>query len=168
MRAWRGPQKIVHVLQEGRIYELDTGQKCHFEQLEPHQSGALEFVTASMDGGDMFCCWIRSRNMPLMLSMMTCPDLPIKLNNYFRKHRMCPCLHASVIGWILDCVERRARGSRIHYQRFHYSFSGNDDEMSDAVLPIPSIPPDADHVETEVPIPASNILISPTNYVTQL
>ena len=37
------------------VYELDTGQKCHFEQLEPHQSGALEFVTASMDGGDMFC-----------------------------------------------------------------------------------------------------------------
>ena len=51
---------------------------------------------------------------------------------------------------------------------FLLSFSGNDDEMSDAILPIPSIPHDADHVETELPIPASDILLSPTNYVTQL
>ena len=35
MKAWRGPQKIVHVLQEGRGYVLDTRQKVHSERLKP-------------------------------------------------------------------------------------------------------------------------------------
>ena len=30
MRAWRGPHKIARVLQDGRVYILDTGQKVHF------------------------------------------------------------------------------------------------------------------------------------------
>ena len=47
MRAWRGPHKVVHVFQDGRVYVLDTGQKVHFERLEPHQSGPLEFATAT-------------------------------------------------------------------------------------------------------------------------
>ena len=33
MRAWRGPHRVVHTLQDGRVYILDTGQKVHFEHL---------------------------------------------------------------------------------------------------------------------------------------
>ena len=36
MRAWRGPDKVVQVFQDGRVYVLDTGQKVHFERLKPH------------------------------------------------------------------------------------------------------------------------------------
>ena len=36
LRAWRGPHKVTDVLQDGRQYVLDTGQKVHFEQLKKH------------------------------------------------------------------------------------------------------------------------------------
>ena len=36
MRAWRGPHRVVHTLQDGRVYILDTGQKVHFERLKAH------------------------------------------------------------------------------------------------------------------------------------
>ena len=44
MKAWRGPHNVVHVLQDGRVYILDSGQKVHFERLKPHHSGSTEFV----------------------------------------------------------------------------------------------------------------------------
>ena len=36
LRAWRGPHKVTDVLKDGRLYELDTGQKVHFERLKKH------------------------------------------------------------------------------------------------------------------------------------
>ena len=36
LRAWRGPHKVTDVLQDGRLYVLDTGQKVHFERLKKH------------------------------------------------------------------------------------------------------------------------------------
>ena len=53
MRAWRGPHRVVHTLQDGRVYILDTGQKFHFERLKPHNSGPLEFVATPLDTGDV-------------------------------------------------------------------------------------------------------------------
>ena len=53
MRAWRGPHKVVHVLQECRVHIFDTGQKVHSERLKPHQGGPLEVVAAPADGGDI-------------------------------------------------------------------------------------------------------------------
>ena len=44
MRAWRGSHRVAHVLQDGRAYNLDTGQKVHFERLKPHQSSPTEFA----------------------------------------------------------------------------------------------------------------------------
>ena len=35
-RAQRGPHKVTDVLQDGRLYVLDTGQKVHFERLKRH------------------------------------------------------------------------------------------------------------------------------------
>ena len=34
--AWRVPHKVTDVLQDGRLYVLDTGQKVHFERLKKH------------------------------------------------------------------------------------------------------------------------------------
>ena len=36
LRDWRGPHKVTDVLQDGRLYVLDTGQKVHFERLKKH------------------------------------------------------------------------------------------------------------------------------------
>ena len=36
VKAWRGPHKVVHVLQDGRVYLLDSRQKMHFGRLKPH------------------------------------------------------------------------------------------------------------------------------------
>ena len=44
MKAWRGPHKVVHVLHDGCVYILDTGQKVHFERLNSHHGGPTEFV----------------------------------------------------------------------------------------------------------------------------
>ena len=43
LRAWRGPHSVVHTLQHGRVYILDTGKKVNFERFKPHNSGPLEF-----------------------------------------------------------------------------------------------------------------------------
>ena len=53
MRAWRGPHRVVHTLQDGLVYILDTGQKVHFERLKPHNSGPLEFVATPLNTGDV-------------------------------------------------------------------------------------------------------------------
>ena len=53
MRAWRGPHRIFHTLQDGRVYILDTGQKVHFERLKPHNSGPLEFAATPLDACDI-------------------------------------------------------------------------------------------------------------------
>ena len=52
-RAWRGLHRVVHTLQDGRVYILDTGQKVHFERLKLHNSGPLEFVATPLDTGDI-------------------------------------------------------------------------------------------------------------------
>ena len=39
VRDWRGPHRIVHTLQDGRVYILDTRQKVPFERIKPHNSG---------------------------------------------------------------------------------------------------------------------------------
>ena len=62
----------------------------------------------------------------------------------------------------------RAGGSRMHYQQFDHSTSGTDDELSDAMLPVPPNPVDADQVEPEAPPAASDQSISPAHILPQL
>ena len=53
MKAWREQHKVVHVLQDGRVYILDSGQKMHFERLKPHHSGPREFVALPAGSGEV-------------------------------------------------------------------------------------------------------------------
>ena len=53
IRAFRGPHKIARVLQEGRVYFLDTEQKEHFERLKPHNSGPTEWSTIPTNKGNV-------------------------------------------------------------------------------------------------------------------
>ena len=53
MRAWRGPHIVDNVLQDGRVYILDKGQKVQFDRPKPHQSRPIEFVTILLDTGEI-------------------------------------------------------------------------------------------------------------------
>ena len=45
IRAWRGPHKVTNVLQDGRLYVLDTGQKVHYERLKKHVPAPWDWTT---------------------------------------------------------------------------------------------------------------------------
>ena len=45
IRAWRGPHKVTDVLQDGRLYVLDTGQKVHYERLKKHVPAPWDWTT---------------------------------------------------------------------------------------------------------------------------
>ena len=142
MRAWRGPHRIFHTLQDGRVYILDTGQKVHFERLKPHNSSPLEFAATPLDTGDIAVvmdpepersmepidddCSKPSYHSEPLLSEASDVSLPSR-----KRHWMDIRLRAKL----------RAGGARQHYQQFEYSTSGTDDETSDAMLPIPTHSP---------------------------
>ena len=100
MRAWRGHPRVANVLQDGRVYILDTGQKVHFEHLKLHQRGPTEFVTAPPYTGEMVVVFIRSPSVLLKQLRKIYLNPLIDLSNCFQKLRMCLCLRADDIEWI--------------------------------------------------------------------
>ena len=119
MRAWRGPHRVVHTLQDGRVYILDTGQKVHFERLKPHNSDPLEFVATPLDTGDVAVvmdpepehsiepinddCSKLSYKSEQLLSEASNASLPSR-----QRHWMDTRLRTKL----------RAGGTRQHYQQF--------------------------------------------------
>ena len=150
MRAWRGPHRVVHPLQDGRVYILDTGQKVHFERLKPHNIGPLEFAATPLDTGNIAVvmdpepersvepiedyCSKPSYNTEQLLSEASNVSLLSR-----QRHWMDTRLRAKL----------RAGGSRQHYQQFDYSTSETDDETSGAMLPISTYSPQ--QVQTQPP-----------------
>ena len=65
MNAWRRPRKVVHVLQDGRVYILYSGQEEHFERLKPHHGGPTEFVALFAGSGERSLYWILSLSVLL-------------------------------------------------------------------------------------------------------
>ena len=45
IRAWRGPHEVTDVLQDGRLYVLDIGQKVHYERLKKHVHAPCDCAT---------------------------------------------------------------------------------------------------------------------------
>ena len=60
MRAWRAPHHIVHTLQDGRVYNLDTGQNVHFERLKPHNNAPLNLPPAPSIQATLPLSWTQS------------------------------------------------------------------------------------------------------------
>ena len=52
LRAWLGPHKVTDVLQDGRLYVLDTGQKVHIERLKKHVPAPWYWATHQPFGPD--------------------------------------------------------------------------------------------------------------------
>ena len=140
MRAWRCPHRLVHTLQDGRIYILDTGLKVHFERVKPHSIGPMEFAANPLDTGDIVMdpepehsvepiyddCSKPSYNNEQLLSEASNVSLPSR-----QRHWMDTRLRSKL----------PAGGTRQHYQQFDYSTSETDDETSEAMLPIPTYSP---------------------------
>ena len=134
-KAWRGPHKVVHVLQDGRVYILDSGQKVHYERLKPHHGGPTEFVALSAGSGEVVVvvdpepehsakeilddCSEPSYREEEPLSEASNVSLPSG-----RRHWMDTRLRARM----------RAGGSRLHYQQFDYSTSDTERERSEDLL----------------------------------
>ena len=135
MKAWRGPHKVVHVLQDGRVCILDSGQKVHFERLKPHHDGPTEFVALPAGSGEVVVvmdpepehsaeeildnCSQPSYREEEPLSEASNVSLPSR-----RRHWMDTRLRTRM----------RARGSRLHYQQFDYSTSDPERERSEDLL----------------------------------
>ena len=152
MRAWRGPHKVVHVLQDGRVYVLDTGQKVHFERLKPHQGSALGFAAIPTDGGDIA---ILMDPEPELSADVISDD--ISQVSYKTEPRLSEASDVSLPSRKRHWMDTRLRatlragGSRPFYQQFASSTGGTDDELSDVMLPSPPLPLTADRMEPGAP-----------------
>ena len=52
IHAWSGPHKIIDVLQDGRLFVLDMGQKVHFERFKKHVPAPWDGATHQPFGLD--------------------------------------------------------------------------------------------------------------------
>ena len=155
MRHWRGPRRVVHTLQDGRVYILDTGQKVHFERLKPHNSGPLEFVATPLDTGDVrMWLWTGAVDMDPE------PEHSIEPINddcskfsYKSKQLLSEASNASLPSRQRHWMDTRLRtklragGTRQHYQQFDYSTSETDEETHNEMLPIPTYSPQQIHTQ---------------------
>ena len=136
MRAWRGPHKVARVLQEGRVYILDTGQKVHFERLKPHHGGPTEWAAVPAHNGEVAIIMDPDPEQ----SHEEVPD-DASQPSYRAEEPISEASNASLPSrqrHLMDTRLRtriRAGGSRIHYQQFDYSSTESDDERSDVFLP---------------------------------
>ena len=128
MRAWRGPHRVAHVLQEGRVFILDTGQKMHFEHLKPHHSGPAEYATTPLDTGELAVIMdpetertVEPINDDLSQPSYKSEQLLSEASNVSlpsrRRHWMNTRLHTKL----------RAGGSQPYYHQFDYSTLDPDD-----------------------------------------
>ena len=141
MRAWRGPHRVVHTLQDGRIYILDTGQKVHFERLNSHNSGPLEFVATPLDTGDVAVVIDPEPGHSIEPNNDDCSKLSYKFEELLSEASNAS-LPSRQRHWMDTRLrtKMRAGGTRQHYQQFEYSTSDTDEETHDEMLPIPPTP----------------------------
>ena len=135
MKAWRDPHKVVRVLQDGRVYILDSGQKVHFERLKPHHGGPTEFVALPAGNGEVVVVMDPEPEHSAEEILDDCSQPP------YRKEE--PLSEASDVSlpsrrrhWMDTRLRTRMRagGSRLHYQQFDYSTSDPERERSADLL----------------------------------
>ena len=164
-RAWRGPHKIARVLQEGRVYILDTGQKVHFERWKPHHGGPTEWAAVPAHNGEV--------------AIIMDPD-PEQSHeevrddasqpSYRAEEPLSEASNASLPSrqrhWMDTRLRTRMRagGSRLHYQQFDHSSTESDDERSDVLLSSAQANPDESAILSSLvdePAPILEMPISP-------
>ena len=165
MRAWRGPHKVARVLQEGRVYILDTGQKVHFERLKPHHGGPTEWAAVPAHNGEV--------------AIIMDPD-PEQSHeevrddasqpSYRAEEPLSEASNASLPSRQRHWMDTRSRtrmrvgDSRLHYQQFDYSATESDDERTDVLLSSAQANPDESAILSSLadePAPIPEMPISP-------
>ena len=107
------------MLQDGRVYILDTGQKVHFERPKPHQSGPLEFVAAHAVGRDIEVLMDPHPEHPVNVI-----DDNMSQPSYKTEQLLSDASDVSLPSrgrhWMDTRLRSklRAGGSRMHYQQF--------------------------------------------------
>ena len=135
MRDWRGPHKVVHVLQDGRVYILDSGQKVHFEQLKPHHGGPTEFVALPSGSGEVVVVMDPEPEHSAEEIRDDCSQ-----PSYREEEPLSEASDVSLTSrrrhWMDTRLRTRMRagGSRLHYQQFDYSSSDPERSRSDDLL----------------------------------
>ena len=137
IRAWRGPHRVVHTLQDGRVYILDTGQKVHFERLKPHNSGPLEFVATPLDTGDVAVVMDPEPEHSIEPINDDCSKL-----SYTSEQLLSEASNAS-----LPSRQRHWMDTRLRTKQFDYSTSDTDEETHDEILSIPTYSPQQFHTQ---------------------
>ena len=139
---------MVHTLQDGRVYILDTGQKVHFERLKPHISGPLEFVATPLDTGDVAVAMDLESEHSIEPTNDDCSKLSYK-SEHLLSETSNASLPSSQRHWMDTRLRTklRAGGTRQHYQQFDYSTSDTDEETHDEMLPIPTYSPQQVHTQ---------------------
>ena len=142
MRAWRGPHRVVHTLQDGRVYILDTGQK-------PHNSGPLELVATPRDTGDRAVLMDPEPEHSIEPINDDCSKLSYKSEQLLSEASNAS-LPSQQPHWMDTRLRTklRAGGTRQHYQKFEYSTSDTDEETHDEMLPIPIYSPQQIHTQS--------------------
>ena len=135
MKAWRGPHKVVHVLQDGRVYILDSGQKVHFERLKPHHGGPTEFVALPAGSGEVVVVMDPEPEHSAEEILDDCSQ-----PSYREEEPLSEASNVSLPSgrrhWMDTRLRTRMRagGSRLHYQQFDYSTSDPERERSEDLL----------------------------------
>ena len=63
IRDWRGPHNVTVVLQDGRLYVLDTGQNVDFERLKKHVPAPWDWAAHQPFGPDQNVAIIADPNV---------------------------------------------------------------------------------------------------------
>ena len=134
-KAWHGPHKVVHVLQDSCVYILDSGQKVHFERLKLHHGGSTEFVAFSAGSGEVVVVMDPEPEHSTEEILDDCSQ-----PSYREEEPLSEASDVSLTSrrrhWMDTRLgtRMRARGSRLHYQQFDYSTSGPKRERSEDLL----------------------------------
>ena len=135
MKAWRGPHKVVHGLQDGRVYILHSGQKVHFERFQPHLGGPTEFVALSAGSGEVVVVMDPEPEHSAEEILDDCSQ-----PSYREEEPLSEASDVSLPSRRRQWMDTRLRpkmrvvDSRLHYQQFDYSTFDPERERSEDLL----------------------------------
>ena len=177
LRAWRGPHKVTDVLQDGRLYVLDTGQKVHFERLKKHVPAPWDWAAHQPFGLDQNVAivadpYVEESNEEITSDISRDSFLPEQLPEAsFEMEPTAPVPPRTIQTRTQSALERGI--PRRRFSHFGYpSESESDREPMDQPIEEPQQPtvhPDIDDLEplysdqeVVLPEPAPSLIPSPS------
>ena len=155
LRAWRGPHKVTDVLQDGRLYVLDTGQKVHFERLKKHVPAPWDWAAHQPFGLDQNVAiiadpYVEESNEEITSDISRDSFLPEQLPEAsFEMEPTAPVPPSTIQTSTQSALERGI--PRRRFSHFGYpSESESDQEQMDQPIEEPQQPmiyPDIDDLE---------------------